>query len=78
MACLEEHIPVGDDNDCCRQDRYNCLDAFCLRRHRDFFLHEVYEQMIDHAGEDRAVADEVYPCDDKSERNAADKEIDNV
>ena len=49
MLRLEEHFFISDndpDGDC---DHYDRFDAFRLGRHSNFFLHEIYKQMIDHA-----------------------------
>ena len=43
-----------------------------------FFLHEVYKQMENHAGQNGAVTDQIHPCDDISHKYGAHKEIDNI
>ena len=78
MAGFKKHLPVFQHNDRRRGRHHGCLHALGFRRHGDLFLHEVDKQVKDHAGQDGAVAGQVYPGNEVAQRNTADKEIDHI
>ena len=45
MPLFKEHVAVGQDDDCSRNNYDNCFYAFSILSHGNFFLHKIYEQM---------------------------------
>ena len=75
MLRSKKHFLIQQYNNRRYNENHNGFHTLCLRRHRDFFLHEVYKQMENHAGQNGAVADQIHPCDDISHENGTHEEI---